>query len=269
MKNIKLMSALVLSVCTLTTASGIASAAVVDTTGKAIEKSAGSAGLITDSTSIVDPKIPGGGGGDDKETTGPTNPKNPDKIDPTVKASDLALLGVPAEFNFGITKISAANKVNDLVLKQKKWAITNNIKDGSDAAVTDQYQEELTGKPIDIQSVRVYDGRLIQKDWAVSVSASSFENGTKTLTGATINIKNAKLITNDAKGAVDGKKSFDIATDGTSSTTDVLKASPEARFQSDISWKIDETTLTIPASSVDTGDFSSTVTWTLTGKPDA
>ena len=51
-------------------------------------------------------------------------------------------------------------------------------------------------------------------------------------------------------------------------TTDILKADPEARFMSDLKWDTDKVTLEFPGSVIDTGNYSSTITWTLSGTPD-
>lgn len=120
MKHIKLLSALTLSAALLTAASGAVSAAVVDkTTNQAIEKTDGSAGFIVDKTTPITPEVPGskGGGPDTKDPKDPTTPDGPDG--PLPAASDLSLYRVPKEFNFGIQKVSAADKVSGVTLTQK------------------------------------------------------------------------------------------------------------------------------------------------------
>ena len=46
------------------------------------------------------------------------------------------------------------------------------------------------------------------------------------------------------------------------------KSDPEARFMSDLKWDTDKVTLEFPGSVIDTGNYSSTITWTLSGTPD-
>lgn len=116
MKNIKLLSTLALSASLLSVGSVAVSAAVINATGTATETSVGSAGFVTDNTTIVTPQVPGGKGPD----TLPPGPENPDTVDPNVKASDLALYAHPTEFNFGVTKISAADKQKSTVVLTQK-----------------------------------------------------------------------------------------------------------------------------------------------------
>lgn len=259
MKKTKLLSAVALSVALLTATSGAVSAAVVDATGKAKESTANSAGFVTDNTTVVDPQLPGGGGID----TLPSGPNNPDTVDSKVKASDLALYAYPTEFNFGVTKISAADKQkNTVVLTQKKWATINNNSDGTDTTDPVKLHQR------DFQSLRVQDGRLNTTDWTVSAEATPFTNGKKSLIGASINIAKATEYTSDPKGKVAAKSKFKIEADGATVTTDILKADPEARFMSDLKWDTDKVTLEFPGSVIDTGNYSSTITWTLSGTPD-
>lgn len=262
MKHIKLLSVLTLSAALLTAASGAVSAAVVDkTTNQAIEKTDGSAGFIVDKTTPIAPEVPGskGGGPDTKDPKDDTTPDGPDG--PLPAASDLSLYRVPKEFNFGIQKVSAADKVSGVTLTQKKWLSANNDADGNSKDKAKEYS-------VDYQTVRVSDGRVVNDGWAVSVSATPFTEGTKTLTGATIKVAGAKAETNDVNGKVAGKAAFDIATDG-SSTADILKADSTARFQSFLSFDVTGVTLDIPGAVITTGNFASTITWTLAGTPDA
>ncbi|GAB2023428.1 WxL domain-containing protein [Pseudolactococcus yaeyamensis] len=263
MKNIKLLSALALSATLVAASASLASAAVVTKPGNtATETTSGSAGFITDKTTAFVPQLPEGKG-DDTVANGLTNP---DVIDSTVKVSDLALYAHPAEFNFGVTKISAADKQKTTVaLKQKNWAAANNNADGTDTTGSTKLYSR------DFQSLRVQDGRVIPKDWSISAEATPFKDGSKTLTGAVIKISKATKFTSDTKGALStpaANGAFEIKTTG-AATADILKADPEARFTSDLNWKTSDVSLEFPGSVIDTGNFTSTVTWTLTGTPDA
>ena len=260
MKHIKLLSALTLSASLLTVASGAVSAAVVTSPGNtAIEKTTGGAGFAVDKTTPIVPELPPskGGGTDSKN---PGDKTTPDGGGTLPSASDLALYYAPKEFNFGVQKVSASDKLKGVTMTQKKWLAGNNDADGNSKDKNDEYA-------VDYQTVRVSDGRAVNDGWAVSVSATPFTEGAKTLTGATIKIADAKAETSDATGKVAGKAAFDIATNG-SSTVDILKADSTARFQSFLSFDVNKVTLDIPGSAVTTGNFSSTVTWTLTGTPD-
>ncbi|GHU36611.1 hypothetical protein FACS1894192_03570 [Bacilli bacterium] len=262
MKNIKLLSTLALSATLLTASAGLASAAVVDGTGKATETTAGSAGFVKDSTTVIDPQKPGG-----KGPEGPgdiTDPQKPDILDPNVTVSDLAIYAHPKEFNFGIKKISAADQVGTkVVLTQKDWFTA-----GNDASDVDASKDPAAKHSETYQSLRVYDGRVVNDGWAVSVDATPFVDGAKTLTGAEIKIDGASAYTTDANGKVAGKSALTITTDGTA-VSDILKADSTARFYSDIQWDTNKVSLEVPAAVITTGNFSSTVTWTMTGTPDA
>ncbi|MGO2200080.1 MAG: WxL domain-containing protein, partial [Pseudolactococcus laudensis] len=149
-----------------------------------------------------------------------------------------------------------------VVLTQKKWATVNNNADGTDTTDPAKLLQR------DFQSLRVQDGRVNPKDWTISAEASTFKDGAKTLTGASINIASATDYTSDPKGKVSALKDFKIEADGKTVTSDILKADPEARFTSDLSWNTDKVTLEFPGAVIDTGNFTSTVTWTLAGTPD-
>ncbi|CAM3024817.1 WxL domain-containing protein [Lactococcus laudensis] len=251
MKNIKLLSTLALSASLLSVGSVAVSAAVINATGTATETSVGSASFVTDNTTIVTPQVPGGKGPD----TLPPGPENPDTVDPNVKASDLALYAHPTEFNFGVTKISAADKQKStVVLTQKKWATVNNNADGTDTTDPAKLHQR------DFQSLRLQDGRVNPKDWTISAEASTFKDGAKTLTGASINIASATDYTSDPKGKVSALKDFKIEADGKTVTSDILKADPEARFTSDLSWNTDKVTLEFSGAVIDTVSPSYSVT---------
>lgn len=269
MKNIKLLSTLAISATLLTASAGVVSAAVVKLPAtSATENTSGSAGFIKDSTTPITPQIPGGGGPDTGAGAGggTVDPLKPDVVDPNVTVGDLAIYAHPKEFNFGVTKISAADKQKTTVtLTQKNWLNKENIADGTD--VTDKakvYSETY-------QSLRVYDGRVINDGWTVSASATTFKDaaGTKELAGAKIKIASATGYTTDTKGKVASSAAFAIEADSTTNTPDILKADPSARFYSDVKWDTDKVTLEFPGATIDTGNFSSTVTWTLAGTPDA
>jgi hypothetical protein len=177
----------------------------------------------------------------------------------------LAIYAHPQGFNFGVKRISAADKQKTTVkMTQKNWFAKGNPKDGSDST------DPLYAHSETYQSLRVYDGRVINDGWEVTVSATTFNNGTKDLKGASIFIAGATSHTTDtAAGAdVEGQTNFEIKADGKTDLT-VLKSKTSARFYSDIKWDTDKVTLEFPGANIDTGDFASTVTWTLTGTPDA
>ncbi|MGO3297896.1 MAG: WxL domain-containing protein [Pseudolactococcus laudensis] len=145
----------------------------------------------------------------------------------------------------------------------KKWFSANNDATGAD--VTDPAKLY----PESYQTIQVYDGRVVNDGWTVSVAASPFKEGSKVLTGAQIKIAGAKEYTTDKVGKLAGKSGFTIETDGTTNTDDVLKASNTARFYSDLKWDTDKVTLDVPGAVITTGNFASTITWTLAGTPDA
>jgi hypothetical protein len=126
MKHIKLLSALTLSASLLTVASGAVSAAVVTSpSNTAIEKTTGGAGFAVDKTTPIVPELPPskGGGTDSKN---PGDKTTPDGGGTLPSASDLALYYAPKEFNFGVQKVSASDKLKGVTMTQKKWLAGNN-----------------------------------------------------------------------------------------------------------------------------------------------
>lgn len=250
MKNIKLLGALALSICVVSTIATVASA---DT-----KLSKGFASFKED-TSPTDPKLPGEIGAGKTDLQSPTDLLDPSK-GPTVYTpaakNELAIVQRPSVFNFGETVLKPDSKRNDLTVK----ALAKNA-DGTD--FVDKY-----GDGSYIQYVTVYDGRTASHGWELNASATELTDMTsisKKLTGATISVANTTRWNEDADA---GKglntnltgSDFVIKTDGTSTK---VMTTTTAKYESDIIFRASDVALTIPKAAIQLGHFESTVTWTL------
>jgi hypothetical protein len=194
----------------------------------------------------------------------------PDEGTGPYTAGDLAIAGVPKEFNFGRTAISNADTLlatKEIV--QKDYYSTENTKDDSSKT---KYPAGNT------QGVTIYDGRVLNDSWAVAVSSTQFVNtadSTKKLVGATI------VIDPTATRSIDGPagqqdivgptgNKFTIVADGATSTANILKAgTTKAKGHSRLEWNVGDVKLAVPGDQLSLGEYKATVTWTLTGTPDA
>lgn len=250
MKKIKLLSALVLSIFTIS---------AIDTAVSADTKTSNGFASFKEDTSPTDPKLPGENG------AGKIDPQSPaDLLDPAkgptvytpVGKNELGIVQRPSVFNFGETILQPNSRRNDLKVK----ALAKNA-DGTD--FVDKY-----GDGSYVQYVTIYDGRTASDGWELNASASELTDVTsaaKKLTGATISVDNTVRWNEDAD-AGKGKNTnltgsdFVIKTDGT--PTKVM-ATATAKYESDVIFRADDVTLTVPAASIQMGDFGSTITWTL------
>ncbi|MDR2834172.1 MAG: WxL domain-containing protein [Streptococcaceae bacterium] len=240
MKKQKCAQALLLSVMLLN--AGVVGANVVGQSGSASSDTDGVVQFKRDDTPVipVDPEDP---------TVEVTDPD----ITVPVERGDLGILARPAKFDFDINEISSANLVGQ------------------------QSFNHVSGAK---QFVSVWDGRLREHNWSLSVRMSTFANAGHVLTGAEISIKD--LATSRITGG--GTSLAAVATPSnltapnqvtitSTGATSVLSTSGLAKEQSSIYWKTSDITLEIPGASLQGVNFNSpyeaVVTWTLTGTPDA
>jgi hypothetical protein len=250
MKKIKLLSAVALSIFAASAMSSVVSANDTKT-------SVGSASFKED-TSLVEPKLPGENGGGKKDPDSETDLTNPDKgpdVYTPVGKNELGIVQRPSIFNFGETILTPNSKRTGVTVK----ALAQNV-DGT--AFSDKYGDKSY-----IQYVTVYDGRIGSNGWELSASASELTDAktSKKLTGATISIAGTTRWNEDADAGKGPNTNltgsdFMIKTDGTSAK---VMETATAKYESDVIFKSTDVSLTVPGSSVQMGDFSSTVTWTL------
>ena len=254
MKNIKLLSALALSIFVT---SAISIGVSADT------KTSDAFASFKEDTSPTDPKLPGeiGAGKTDLQT--PADLLDPSK-GPTVytpaRKNELAIVQRPSVFNFGESILKPDSKRNDLIVK----ALAKNA-DGTD--FVDKY-----GDGSYVQYVTVYDGRTASDGWELTASATELTDKTTTskkLTGATLSVANTKRWNEDVdagKGPntnLNGSD-FTITTDGTPAK---VMGTTTAKYESDVVFRAEDVSLKIPKQSVQLGNFDGTVTWTLVAAP--
>lgn len=256
MKKIKLSSTVFLASLALSVMTGVVATADATTPG------IGS--FIKDNTPVK-PTEPG--------EEGPKVVTEPDEEIPGVTKGDLAFVVKPKEFNFGIHKVSAADKAKSVVSYTQK----NYLSQENSDVLANNYEADVPTNgniyPKETQAISVWDGRIQHDDWSVGVSATPFKNTAgNELTGAVIKIKTDRTYNQVAKGSGDltALSNFEIKTDG-SVSNDILKTTTglSAKDQSDLLWKVKDVTLEFPGSVLEYGDYSSMITWTLTGTPDA
>ncbi|GHU36613.1 cell surface protein [Bacilli bacterium] len=250
MKNIKLLSALALSIFAIS---------AVNVTATADTKTSDAFVSFREDTSPTDPKLPGESG------AGKIDPQSPgDLLDPSkgptiytpVGKNELGIVQRPSVFNFGETILQPDSKRNDLTVN----ALPKNV-DGTDFA--DKYSDGSY-----IQYVTVYDGRTASDGWELNASAATLTDVTdvsKKLTGATISVSNTTRWNEDADAGKGSNTNltgsdFTIKTDGTPTR---VMATTTAKYESDVIFKSSDVALTIPKAVIQTGNFESTVTWTL------
>ncbi|GAB2023427.1 WxL domain-containing protein [Pseudolactococcus yaeyamensis] len=254
MKNIKLLSALALSIFA-TSAMGLTTSA--DTkTGDAFA-------TFKEDTSPTEPKIPGkiGAGQLDPQAIADlTNPAKGPTVYTAAQKNELAIVQRPSVFNFGETILKPDSRRQDLTVK----ALAKNV-DGT--SFDDKFKDSSY-----VQYVTVYDGRTATDGWELNASATVLTDKTtasKQLTGATISIANTTRWNEDADAGKSANTNltgsdFVIKTDG--SSTKVMETKT-AKYESDVIFRADDVSLTVPASVVQMGDFGSTITWTLVAAP--
>lgn len=126
----------------------------------------------------------------------------------------------------------------------------------------------------DIKVVSVWDGRMTNDDWVLSVSSSAFthvDEPSKTLTGARIGFHSFSTENNDSLA---GRSSLSFSSDvflpTNNSAVTIMSAAPKAKGQSSFySGNSGEISLEIvDVSEVMIGQYQATLTWTLSGIPD-
>jgi len=166
----------------------------------------------------------------------------------------LRIDSIPAIFDFGINAISAINidPVGPNVFLLDPTG--------------DSYDDEKAN-----EAVKVWDGRVTENDWTLSVQLTEFtdvSNG-NTLAGAEIEISGITTTNTDTvpdRSTASGVTSLKI---GTTATTDILKANDVAKAQSSLDWELGGVKLIVPGAQLKYGNFTSTITWTLAGTPEA
>lgn len=191
---------------------------------------------------------------DDKEVE-IVDPENPGEIIvpplPPVTAGSLSLASVPQVFHFGSHGISAAN-----LHGVQRFGVDTDL---------------MTGGRLN-EFVAVWDGRVLENDWTLSVSATPFTSGKDVLKGATIEIQNVRKTNTDTvagRSTVEDltKGNMAITTDGVA--TAILTANPIAKAQSNLHWDMKDVALLVEGSELTFGSFGSTLTWTLQGTPES
>lgn len=260
MKNIKLYSALALSLVAVSAVTTVASA---ESTKSSVE-------LVADTgvggTKIL-PTIPENLGTDLPDAIYPTG-KKPDLTDPAILmnkavttnadypnevipgyAGDLYFSLIPKEFNFGSHKVSAANQQTGMTYKQESAA-------------------PFAGK----QAVEVHDGRITDNDWHVEADLGALP----TIKGASITFTNTKVNTEYTGGAIKlGNGHTLAATTNTFTLTEnggaknFLSAGAQSKGDNAAYWNaMDDVEISIPAGSLKVGTHTADVTWTLTNTPE-
>ena len=244
MKKTKLLSALALSIGVVSALAPIASADTKTSNGFA---------SFTEDTSPVEPKLPGERG-DGKVDP---NPGTGTTTFTPVGKNELGIVQSPVIFNFGETILKPDSRRNDLTIQ----ALAKNVNGSSFA--------DVYGDKSYAQYVTVYDGRTAVDGWELTASATELTDKTTTskkLTGATISVANTKRWNHDADAGKGPNTNlsgsdFTITTDG--APTKVMSTTT-AKYESDIVFRAEDVSLTIPKQSVQLGNFVATVTWTLT-----
>lgn len=260
MKNIKLLSALAL---TLVTASATSTLTFAETTNSSVE-------LLTDTGSgatMILPTDPEKLGTDLPGTIYPSGQK-PDVTDPSVikgkeittnatypnsvvpgYAGDLYFSLVPKEFNFGAHKVSAADQQKGVTYKQE------------------------TAQPFShVQALEVHDGRVSTgDDWHVEADLGALPN----IKGATITFSNTKVNTEYTGSALKLGKDHNTTTKTFTLTEgagakNFLSAGTQSKGDNAAYWSnIDDLEISIPKGSLKIGKHQAAVTWTLTNTPEA
>lgn len=269
MKRIKFLSVAFLAALTLASVKGTVSAQVVDATGNASEATDGRVAFKKDLTPVIPEE-----GGKDEPKVDPTDPDTePDVVDKTVQNGDLAILVYPKEFNFGVNSVSAADKAAAFKsYGQLKHLSQNN------ATSTPTYKDK-DGNDKETQYLAIWDGRVQNDKWKVSVSATTFTSTSgASLVGAKIVIPSfvktythANATTKDNPASLTKASSLEIQADDTAAPVTFFEATDghAAKDQSDILWNIADVTLYVPGNQLDLKAYASTITWTLSGTPDA
>jgi len=118
--------------------------------------------------------------------------------------------------------------------------------------------------------VQVYDGRFLQNDWTLSATLSGFED----LAGVTMSFHNTK-VTQDKGASQKVAASFtpdDVLTLAVGVSKGMLTNAPDtpAKGFHSITWgEVQNVVLNVPVASIDFDTYTGTVTWTLSGTPDA
>ena len=163
-----------------------------------------------------------------------------------VERSSLSLLRRPTAINFGVNTLSIASAGKTLRVPAKARNNSN------------------------YDAVSVWDGRILADDWSLSASATTFTNeNNETLDGAVIefsNVQSQSQATGNLPSDFQAVENFVLTTD--TATTDLMRANPSAKLQTDLFWSPENTELVVVGSVVREGNYHSTITWTLTGSPD-
>ena len=166
----------------------------------------------------------------------------------------LRIDSVPAMFDFGTNAISAMN---------------------IDPVGPNTFSLDPAGDSYDAvevnEAVKVWDGRVTENDWTLSVQLTEFTDtsNSNTLAGAEIEISGITTANTDtvpSRSTASGVTSLKV---GTTATTDILKANDVAKAQSSLDWELGDVKLIVPGAQLKYGNFTSTITWTLTGTPEA
>lgn len=197
------------------------------------------------------------------EPTGPVNPLDPSKPGDSDKAPEdnggsltgnkgpLSLDVAPAAFNFGQQKMYSTEHTYQAV----------NVGDATD-----------DGTPIENQYLQVTDNRDSDVfGWSVKVKQDSYlTDGAKVLTGTTINIPagEARNSLNTPATDIDARlKTYDAKIDLAEQTVFEAKSQDKGgKATSTSMWKSADVELTIPTGVAKAGNYTNTVTWTLTAE---
>ncbi|SJZ39992.1 WxL domain surface cell wall-binding [Pilibacter termitis] len=247
MKKIKLFSAIALSAFAATLAVQITSA--VEVTSPSNKAEATTDGEITfglDSTVVDPPSI------EDPTVPDPKDPDDPNVTDPAAKSA-LALTKYPKKFSFGDHDVDATILYDTSVQHYPLVDQTGVV-----------YGNENVG-------VQVQDGRMNNDEWnlTVELNAGSFAN----LTGATISFENPIKATQYVTGA--GANGFtgkvEVAAGGAAAQFfSVAGAGNKAKGFSSLSFaNKTDINLNVTGDNIRTGTHTGTLTWTLSGTPDA
>lgn len=197
------------------------------------------------------------------DPTGPVDPLDPSKPgDPSTSPEDnggsltgnegpLSLDVAPKAFDFGEQKMYTTAHTYQ--------AVNADAVDADGTAVTNQYLQVTDNRDSDVFG------------WTVKVKQDAYlTDGSKVLTGTTINIPagEARNSLNTPASEIDSKlKTHAVDIDLAEQTVfEANKADSSGKGTSTSVWKSADVSLTIPAGVAKSGDYTNTVTWTLTAE---
>lgn len=197
------------------------------------------------------------------EATGPVDPTDPSKPGDKDKAPEdnggeltgnkgpLSLDVAPAAFDFGQQKMYSTEHTYQAVNTDAKTA------DGT--SIENQYLQVTDNRDADVFG------------WAVKVKQDAYlTDGAKVLTGTTINIPagEARNSLNTPASEIDSKlKTHEAKIDLAEQTVFEVSSQDQAgKGTSTSMWKAADVGLTIPTGVAKAGNYTNTVTWTLTAE---